>query len=103
MSLLFITSCAKEDSKVLDIPSSNIVNQYTLTTNSGNGGSVTVLSGHSFGDGTFEQGKKLTLRATPDEGYAFTGWSNGSKSNPLIIYLNSNLSITANFEFIVLN
>ncbi len=34
-------------------------------------------------------------------GYSFSGWSNGSTANPLTVTLNSNTSITANFQVIV--
>ncbi len=47
------------------------------------------------GGGTFASGTQVSLTATPSSGYSFSGWSNGSTTNPLTITLNSNTSITA--------
>ena len=40
----------------------------------------------------------MSLTAAPNSGYSFSGWSTGSTSNPLTVTLNSNTTITANFE-----
>ena len=93
-SFLFILTCAKEDSQAPNTPPTQIVKQYTLTSNAGDGGSVS-------GGGTFTQGTQVSLTATPNSGYSFSGWSNGSTTNPLTVTLNSNTSITANFQEIV--
>ena len=94
LSLLFILTCAKEDSQAPNTPPTQIVNQYTLTATAGDGGSVT-------GGGTYAGGTQVSLTATPTSGYSFTGWSDGSTANPLTYTLNSNTSITANFQVIV--
>ena len=94
LSLLFAISCAKEDSQSPNTPPSQIVKQYTLTASAGEGGSVS-------GGGIFSQGTQVSLTATPTSGYSFSGWSNGSTTNPLTVTLNSNTSITANFEVII--
>jgi len=101
---IFIFSCAKEDSQAPNTPPSQIVKQYTLTASvrcigflycgQGEGGSVT-------GGGTFASGTQVSLTATPSSGYSFSGWSNGSTTNPLTVTLTSNTSITANFQVIV--
>ena len=101
---IFIFSCAKEDSQAPNTPPSQIVKQYTLTASvrcigflycgQGEGGSVT-------GGGTFASGTQVSLTATPSSGYSFSGWSNGSTTNPLTVTLTSNTSITANFQAIV--
>ena len=101
---IFIFSCAKEDSQAPNTPPSQIVKQYTLTASvrcigflycgQGEGGSVT-------GGGTFASGTQVSLTATPSSGYSFSGWSNGSTTNPLTVTLNSNTTITANFQVIV--
>ena len=101
---IFIFSCAKEDSQAPNTPPSQIVKQYTLTASvrcigflycgQGEGGSVT-------GGGTFASGTQVSLTATPSSGYNFSGWSNGSTTNPLTVTLTSNTSITANFQAIV--
>ena len=94
ISLLFILTCAKEDSQAPNTPPTQIVKQYTLTANAGDGGSVS-------GGGTFASGTQVSLTATPSSGYSFSGWSTGSTANPLTVTLNSNTSITANFQEIV--
>ena len=95
LSLLLLLTCAKEDSQAPNTPPSQIVKQYTLTVSAGEGGSV------STAGGTFSQGTQVSITATPSEGYSFSGWSNGSSDNPLSVTLNSNTSVTANFQVIV--
>jgi len=93
--ILFFISCAKEDSQNPNTPPSDITKQYTLTVSAGEGGSV------STPGGTFSSGTQVSITATPSEGYSFSGWSNGSSDNPLSVTLNSNTSVTANFQVIV--
>src|SRR6056300_137320 len=93
ISLLFILTCAKEDSQAPNTPPSQITKQYTLTASAGDGGSVS-------GGGTYASGTKVSLTATPTSGYSFSGWSNGSTANPLTVTLNSNTTITASFEIL---
>ena len=92
ITLLFLLTCAKEDSQAPNTPPSQITRQYTLSASAGDGGSV------STAGGTFSQGTQVSITATPNAGYSFSGWSNGSTANPLTVTLNSNTTITANFE-----
>ena len=92
--LLYVLTCAKEDSQAPNTPPTQIVKQYTLTASAGDGGSVSL-------GGTFASGTQVSLTATPNSGYSFSGWSNGSTTNPLTVTLNSNTSLTANFQVIV--
>ena len=85
--LLSILSCGKESPVVSDP-----VISYTLTVSSGTGGSV------SSPGGSYNQGQSVSITATPDSEYVFVNWSNGSTDNPLSITVNSNQTITANFE-----
>ena len=94
LSLLFILTCAKEDSQAPNTPPTQIVKQYALTASAGDGGSVS-------GGGTFASGTQVSITATPSSGYSFSGWSNGSTTNPLTVTVNSNTSITANFQVII--
>ena len=94
-SLSLVFSCAKEDSQNPNTPPSDITKQYALTVSAGEGGSVSTTGG------TFSQGTQVSITATPSEGYSFSGWSNGSSDNPLSVTLNSNTSVTANFQVIV--
>ena len=94
ISLLLLLTCAKEDSQAPNTPPSQIVKQYALTASAGDGGSVS-------GGGTFASGTQVSLTATPNSGYSFSGWSNGLTTNPITVTLNSNTSLTANFQVIV--
>ena len=64
---------------------------------------VTILSSEggvvSIDSGSYIEGTELSLLATPGDNYIFSGWSDGSNSNPLTITINSNIEITANFEY----
>ena len=85
LSILFV-SCEKE-SLVFADP----VN-FTLTVNSGVGGSV------SSPGGTYNQGQSVSITAIPNSEFVFVNWSNGSTENPISITVNSNQTLTANFE-----
>ena len=93
--LLFVLTCAKEDSQVTNNTPSNITPRYTLTASAGEGGSVSPKTGN------FNAGTQVSITATPNSGYQFTSWSNGSTANPVTLTLNSNTSITANFEVLI--
>ena len=52
-------------------------------------------------DGTYLAGSTVTLTATANRGYKFLNWTVGEETltdNPLTLTVNSNLSVTANFE-----
>ena len=95
LSLLLLLTCAKEDSQAPNTPPSQITRQYTLSVSAGDGGSVSTTGG------SFNAGTQVSITATPNAGYSFSGWSNGSTANPLTVTLNSNTSITANFEVLI--
>ncbi|MCH1612546.1 MAG: VCBS repeat-containing protein [Flavobacteriales bacterium] len=94
LSLLLLLTCSKEDSQDPGTTPSNITPRYTLTASTGEGGSVAPSTG------SFNAGTQVSVTATPNSGYTFSGWSNGSTANPLTVTLNSNTSITANFALI---
>ena len=89
--LLILITCAKEDSSTPSTPPAQIVKQYSLSVSAGDGGSVSIPGG------TFSQGTQVSITATPNSGYTFNGWSNGSTTNPLTVSVYSNTTITANF------
>ena len=70
------------------------VEQFTLSVSSGQGGSVNNV------DGTYNSGTQVTITATPEDGYEFTGWSDSSygDTNPLTLTVGANTSITAQFS-----
>ena len=71
-----------------------VANVYTLTTNVVGEGTI---EGNA---GSYVEGTTATLTATPAEHYEFTGWTGDvtSTDNPLTITVNSDLTITANFQ-----
>ena len=87
--LLMITSCATEPDEP-ENPQPTI-QQYSLTVNATTGGTV------NNPGSTFASGSSVTLTATPNSEYLFSGWSNGSTENPLTLTITSNLTISANF------
>ena len=103
--LLILSTCSKDSNEdkssvYVNPQSTNIAKttttpsttQYTLTVTAGEGGSV------STSGGTYNTGTSVSITATPNSGYGFLGWSNSSSDNPINISLNSDISITANFE-----
>lgn len=85
--LLSIVSCSKEDEIVTPPPTPT----YTLVFSAEEGGSV------SSEGGTYTQGSKITVTATPDGQYLFKEWSDGSTMNPREISVTSNLNLKASF------
>ncbi|MEM7331813.1 MAG: S8 family serine peptidase [Chloroflexota bacterium] len=47
----------------------------------------------------YSEGQQVTLTATPDAGWLFDGWTGDvtSSSNPLVITMNGDVTVTANF------
>jgi hypothetical protein len=69
----------------------SIVYEYTIIAGSATeGGSVT-------GAGIFTSDQSVTLTATPETGYHFVSWSNGSKANPLVFTPTKSETINATF------
>jgi Pro-kumamolisin, activation domain/Divergent InlB B-repeat domain/Glucodextranase, domain B len=70
---------------------------YHLVTSSTTGGSVFP------GPGDYAGGSTVMVTATPDQFFDFANWSGGSAAvaNPLSIVVNSNVTLTANFQPIV--
>ena len=63
-----------------------------MTVTADKGGSVT-------GGGTYDEGTQVTITASANEFYIFSGWEgNDSNENSIRIQINSDLEITANFE-----
>ena len=111
-SLLFIlVTCSKDDgygpaeinsgsSYSYNPPSSDYgststttsVTQYSLTVTAGTGGSV------STSGGTYDDGSSVSITATPNDGYEFSGWNGSNSTNSTIsVTINSNTIIEALF------
>ena len=68
---------------------------YTLTTNVVGEGTI------EGNEGSYVEGTTATLTATPAAHYDFVNWTYGSETstdNPLTITVNSDLTVTANFQ-----
>ena len=64
---------------------------YDVTVNVIGDGSVS-------GSGNYEEGTEVTLTATPNSGYRFSRWSNGSTANPYVFTVSRSMNLTAEFE-----
>ena len=73
------------------------VSTYTLNVTAQNGTVAKTPNQQKYNSGT-----KVTLTATPASGYKFSSWSGDAtgSTNPLIVTVNANKSITANFTLI---
>ena len=95
ITFLFFITCSTEDATPLETdntPTVDPVIRFTLTITSGVGGTV------SSPGGSYTQGNSVSITATPNSEYVFVNWSNGSTDNPLSVTVDSNQTITANFE-----
>ena len=54
--------------------------------------------GSATGGGIFEEGEEVSLTATPNDGYEFVEWSNGSTENPFIAPACMDATLTAIFQ-----
>ena len=69
----------------------NTSSTTTITTSATGNGTV-------YGAGTYSFGDTISLSATPDSGYRFTGWSDGTRFNPREVLANGGtFSFTAIF------
>ena len=66
---------------------------YTITVAANTGGTV-----NTDINGSYVAGTELTLIATPNTGYRFTGWSDGVKTLNRIVVLSQDTIIYASFE-----
>lgn len=67
--------------------------KYTITVNVND-----PVMGSATGGGIFEEGEEVMLMATPNAGYEFVEWSNGSTENPFIAPACMDAAITAIFQ-----
>ena len=81
-----VLSCSSDETSTPDP-----IVKYTITLSAEEGGTV------STEGGTYNQGSKITVTATPDGQYLFKEWSDGSTVNPREITVNSDLTLKATF------
>ena len=65
--------------------------KVTATANDDAMGTVT-------GAGEFENGASCTLTATPNAGYVFVNWSDGTTTNPYTFTVSADVNLVANFK-----
>ncbi len=73
--------------------------QFSSTTNKYTVKTIAQTEGVTTGDGLYDYGETATLTATPNEGYEFTGWSNGKTSATIEIVVTKDTTLTAYFQF----
>ncbi len=88
---LIILSCSKKNvSEENDV----ILVTYQLSILASEGGTVGYDNPNN---GLFESGSRVILEAIPNEDFYFTEWSNGSRENPIIINIDSDVTIFPKF------
>ncbi|MGC6421690.1 MAG: InlB B-repeat-containing protein [Flavobacteriaceae bacterium] len=101
--IIQVYSCATEEESIvtsaiqtpLSEPETTAPTQYSLIVSAAVGGTV------SSGGGTYDEGTEVTIIATANEGYRFTGWEGSNSTiDSLSLILNSNQTILAQFELI---
>jgi hypothetical protein len=85
--LILLVACSKEEQAPAPPPTPT----FTLNFSADTGGTV------STEGGTYNQGSKITVTATPDGQFLFKEWSDGSTQNPREITVTSNLTLKASF------
>ena len=88
--LVFVISCSKEE----PTPPPPTKYNVSISLNPTEGGTV------SPSGGQFNEGQTVSFTVTPSEYYIFKNWSGSdtSSNNPLSITINSNKTLTVNFE-----
>ena len=84
--LLFFNGCFNHDSIIFE----EII-KYTLTISSNEGGTVDSSGGSYF------PGETFTITATPESGFVFSEWSDGTTTSSLEVTMDSNQTIEALF------
>lgn len=79
------------DEPVVPTPGGN--RQFTVTAVSADTAKGTVTGG-----GTFSEGSRITLTATPKGGYAFDRWSDGVTTATRTVVVSETKTLTATFK-----
>ena len=88
--LTLFYSCSTAEEELTENTTPTIVT-YKLAVEASDGGTV------SSSGGNVNAGSNVSITATPNSGYLFSSWSNGSTDNPISITVNSDQTLTANF------
>ena len=87
-----VLSCSSDETSTPVTPPPAPVAKYTITLSAGEGGTVSTTGGE------YEAGQTVSVTATPQGEYVFTGWSDGITDATRTITISSNSTLTANFE-----
>ena len=92
LSVLLFNACSSESTDEVQV-----IQKFTLIVNSSDGGSVNTVGGQ------YTKGSTVTVTATPNEGYTFSGWTGNSNSTEptITLVMDGNISITASFTQII--
>ena len=72
-----------------------VATKFKLVVTAQDGGAVSSVGG------SFEQGTEVSITASADKGYEFTGWTGSEEtSNKVTLTINSDLTLTANFQLV---
>jgi uncharacterized repeat protein (TIGR02543 family) len=94
--IVVINACSSESTDDVTI-TPPVIEKFTLIVNSSEGGSVNTVGGE------YTKGSNVTITATPNQGYVFSGWSGNSNSTEpsITLVMEGNISITASFTQII--
>jgi len=87
-----VLSCSSDETSTPVTPPPAPIVKYTITLSAGEGGTVSTTGGE------FEAGQTVSVTATPQGEYLFKDWSDGNTNATRTITVNSNITLTANFE-----
>jgi hypothetical protein len=85
-------SCSSDETSTPVTPPPAPIAKYTITFSAGDGGSVSTTGGE------YEAGQTVSVTATPQGEYIFTGWSDGNTDATRTITIDATKTLTANFE-----
>jgi hypothetical protein len=88
-----VTSESVAPAICLGNPNPETITTYTIDVLSAND-----AMGSTSGSGTYNYGEQITISATPNSGYRFTQWQDGSTTNPRTITVTGNATYIASFE-----
>ena len=87
-----VLSCSSDENSTPVTPPPAPIVKYTITLSAGEGGTVSTTGGE------YEAGQTVSVTATPQGEYLFKDWSDGNTDATRTITVNSNSTLTANFE-----
>lgn len=87
-----ISSCSKEEIAPQNNNNNPVAIKYSLKVEAGPGGKVDIS------EGLYDKGSEVSVRATPNNYFDFSVWSNGKSENPIKIVMDKDISLKAEFK-----